>query len=71
MSLFHCTLQYLVYRSSDLALEWLERLDLVGGKLICLVRAKDDAGALRMLYGGALLERNTFGSNVASGGDGG
>ena len=23
-----------------LALEWLERMDLVGGKLICLVRAK-------------------------------
>jgi fatty acid CoA ligase FadD9 len=28
-----------------LALEWLERLALVGGKLICLVRAKDDATA--------------------------
>ncbi len=28
-----------------LALEWLERLDLVGGKLICLVRAKDNATA--------------------------
>ena len=32
-----------------LALEWLERLDLVGGKLICLVRAKDDAGARERL----------------------
>ena len=28
-----------------LALEWLERLALVGGKLICLVRAKNDAEA--------------------------
>ncbi|WNG89795.1 carboxylic acid reductase [Mycobacterium sp. ITM-2016-00317] len=28
-----------------LALEWLERLSLVGGTLICLVRAKDDASA--------------------------
>ncbi|WP_370501172.1 carboxylic acid reductase [Mycolicibacterium sp. jd] len=28
-----------------LALEWLERMALVGGKLICLVRAKDDAAA--------------------------
>jgi fatty acid CoA ligase FadD9 len=28
-----------------LALEWLERLALVGGTLICLVRAKDDADA--------------------------
>ncbi|ANI39653.1 carboxylic acid reductase [Mycolicibacterium vaccae] len=28
-----------------LALEWLERLSLVGGTLICLVRAKDDAAA--------------------------
>ena len=28
-----------------LALEWLERMDLVGGKLICLVRAKNDAAA--------------------------
>ncbi|KAA8882937.1 AMP-binding protein [Nocardia colli] len=28
-----------------LALEWLERLSLVDGKLICLVRAKDDAAA--------------------------
>lgn len=28
-----------------LALEWLERLSLVGGKLICVVRAKDDASA--------------------------
>jgi fatty acid CoA ligase FadD9 len=28
-----------------LALEWLERLAAVGGKLICLVRAKDDAAA--------------------------
>ena len=26
-----------------LALEWLERMDLVDGKVICLVRAKDDA----------------------------
>src|SRR5262249_24757253 len=28
-----------------LALEWLERMDLVDGKVICLVRAKDDASA--------------------------
>jgi fatty acid CoA ligase FadD9 len=28
-----------------LALEWLERLSIVGGTLICLVRAKDDAAA--------------------------
>ena len=28
-----------------LALDWLERMDLVGGTLICLVRAKDDAAA--------------------------
>jgi fatty acid CoA ligase FadD9 len=28
-----------------LALEWLRRMDLVGGKVICLVRAKDDAAA--------------------------
>ncbi|MGH3562730.1 MAG: thioester reductase domain-containing protein, partial [Mycobacterium sp.] len=28
-----------------LALEWLERMDLVDGKLICLVRAKSDAAA--------------------------
>lgn len=32
-----------------LALEWLERLDLVDGKLICLVRAKSDADARRRL----------------------
>jgi len=32
-----------------LALEWLERTDLVGGKLICLVRAKDDAAARERL----------------------
>jgi fatty acid CoA ligase FadD9 len=32
-----------------LALQWLERLDLVGGKLICLVRAKDDAAARERL----------------------
>ncbi|KWX57485.1 carboxylic acid reductase [Mycobacterium sp. NAZ190054] len=32
-----------------LALEWLERLSLVGGKLICLVRAKDDAAARNRL----------------------
>jgi fatty acid CoA ligase FadD9 len=32
-----------------LALEWLERMDLVGGKLICLVRAKDDAAARERL----------------------
>jgi fatty acid CoA ligase FadD9 len=28
-----------------LALEWLERMDLVDGKLICIIRAKDDAAA--------------------------
>ncbi|MET4427153.1 carboxylic acid reductase [Mycolicibacterium sp. 624] len=28
-----------------LALDWLERMNLVGGKVICLVRAKDDAAA--------------------------
>ena len=28
-----------------LALEWLQRMDLVGGKVICLVRAKDDGAA--------------------------
>ena len=28
-----------------LALEWLQRMDLVGGTVICLVRAKDDAAA--------------------------
>jgi fatty acid CoA ligase FadD9 len=32
-----------------LALEWLKRLDLVGGKLICLVRAKDNAAARERL----------------------
>ena len=32
-----------------LALEWLERMDLVGGKLICLVRAKDNAAARERL----------------------
>jgi fatty acid CoA ligase FadD9 len=32
-----------------LALEWLERLALVDGKLICLVRAKDDAAARERL----------------------
>ncbi|HVQ99537.1 MAG TPA: carboxylic acid reductase, partial [Mycobacterium sp.] len=32
-----------------LALEWLEWLALVGGKLICLVRAKDDAAARERL----------------------
>ena len=32
-----------------LALEWLERMDLVDGKLICLVRAKDDAVARERL----------------------
>lgn len=39
-----------------LVLEWLERMDLVGGKLICLVRAKDDAAARERLdktFGGA------------------
>ncbi len=32
-----------------LALDWLQRLDLVDGKLICLVRAKDDAAARQRL----------------------
>ena len=32
-----------------LALEWLERMDLVDGKLICLVRAKSDEDARRRL----------------------
>ena len=32
-----------------LALEWLERMDLVDGKLICLVRGKDDAAARERL----------------------
>ncbi|MEU7633793.1 carboxylic acid reductase [Nocardia sp. NPDC049220] len=32
-----------------LALEWLERLSFVGGKLICLVRAKDDEAARERL----------------------
>jgi fatty acid CoA ligase FadD9 len=32
-----------------LALEWLERMSLVGGKVICVVRAKDDAAARRRL----------------------
>ena len=32
-----------------LALEWLERMDLVGGKVICLVRAKDDDAARERL----------------------
>jgi fatty acid CoA ligase FadD9 len=32
-----------------LALEWLERMHLVDGKVICLVRAKDDAGARQRL----------------------
>ena len=32
-----------------LALEWLERMALVDGKLICLVRAKDDAAARERL----------------------
>src|ERR1700682_4183983 len=32
-----------------LALEWLERMDLVDGKIICLVRAKDDATARERL----------------------
>src|SRR4051794_38043999 len=32
-----------------LALEWLQRMDLVGGKVICLVRAKDDSAARRRL----------------------
>src|SRR6478735_1068910 len=32
-----------------LALEWLQRMDLVGGKVICLVRAKDDGAARQRL----------------------
>jgi fatty acid CoA ligase FadD9 len=32
-----------------LALEWLERMDLVDGKVVCLVRAKDDAAARERL----------------------
>lgn len=32
-----------------LALEWLERLSMVGGTLVCLVRAKDDAAARERL----------------------
>jgi fatty acid CoA ligase FadD9 len=32
-----------------LALEWLQRMDLVGGKVICLVRAKDDDAARERL----------------------
>jgi fatty acid CoA ligase FadD9 len=32
-----------------LALDWLERIDLVNGKVICLVRAKDDATARERL----------------------
>ena len=32
-----------------LALEWLERMDVVDGKVICLVRAKDDASARERL----------------------
>ena len=32
-----------------LALQWLERMDLVDGKVICLVRAKDDASARQRL----------------------
>jgi fatty acid CoA ligase FadD9 len=32
-----------------LALEWLERLNLVGGTLVCLVRAKDNAAARQRL----------------------
>lgn len=32
-----------------LALEWLERMELVDGRLICLVRAKDDAAARQRL----------------------
>ncbi len=31
----------------------------------------DDAGGLRMLYGAAVVERNTFVANIASSGDGG
>lgn len=34
-----------------LALEWLERMAMVGGKVICLVRAKDDASARDRLDG--------------------
>ncbi len=34
-----------------LALEWLQRMDLVGGTVICLVRAKDDAAARARLDG--------------------
>ena len=34
-----------------LALEWLQRMDLVGGKVICLVRAKDDDAARERLDG--------------------
>jgi fatty acid CoA ligase FadD9 len=34
-----------------LALEWLERLNLVGGTLVCLVRAKDNATARQRLDG--------------------
>lgn len=41
-----------------LALEWLERMDLVDGKVICLVRAKDDAAARERLD-------NTFDSGDA------
>ena len=33
-----------------LALEWLERMDLVDGKVICLVRAKDDADCPRSAW---------------------
>jgi fatty acid CoA ligase FadD9 len=32
-----------------LALDWLERMSLVGGKVICLVRGKDDAAARKRL----------------------
>jgi fatty acid CoA ligase FadD9 len=32
-----------------LALDWLQRMDLVGGKVICLVRAKDDESARQRL----------------------
>jgi fatty acid CoA ligase FadD9 len=32
-----------------LALDWLERMNLVGGKVICLVRGKDDAAARQRL----------------------
>ncbi len=34
-----------------LALEWLQRMDMVGGRVICLVRAKDDATARARLDG--------------------